>query len=86
VDPLAHRPAAPHQHNEALALCRRDRHPRFQRDDELPTSPQADDLLQEIDRDLIAIVWVCRHRPALADYPAACIHRYAIPLIGAAWG
>ena len=68
------------------ALYRRDRNLRFHRYDRLPASPHADDLLQEIDRDPVAIAGVSRHRPAPAGYTAAAIHRCATPIIGAAWG
>src|SRR5207245_2021130 len=68
------------------ALHRRDRNPPFHRYDQLPASPHAGDLLQETGRNPSAIVWASRHRPAPAGYPAARIHRCAVPLIGAAWG
>jgi Protein of unknown function (DUF3024) len=39
------------------ALYWRDRNLRFHRYDQLPLSPHVDELLQEIDRDPIAIFW-----------------------------
>ena len=48
--------------------------------------PGGPDLLQETGRDPIATFWASRHRPAPAGYPAARIHRCAIPIMGAAWG
>jgi Protein of unknown function (DUF3024) len=39
------------------SLYWRDRNPRFHRYDQLPPSPRVDELLQEADRDPIAIFW-----------------------------
>jgi hypothetical protein len=46
-----------HQHNEALDTVLARPPPRFHRYDQLPPSPHADDLLQEIDRGPTAIFW-----------------------------